>query len=230
MKEFRPDIAAIPFDKTEVYHAMGYPGTPSDRDITESVDRMSEEAFRVCKPAFGYLTLPLEKSSGRSVNIGDVEIMTGPVITPLLSDAEFIAVFVATAGREFDEWLGGVKSRGTILDQFIADAIGSELAEATARAMAERLSAEMAASGMSIGNSYSPGYCGWHVGEQQNLFRLLPPEPCGISLSASSLMSPIKSVSGVIAVGRDVRKMAYGCEICEKNDCYKKNGRGHNLG
>ena len=76
-----------------------------------------------------------------------------------------------------------------------------------------------------ISNSYSPGYCGWHVTQQKFLFSLLPEQPCGVRLSESSLMSPIKSVSGVIAVGERIVKRKYGCELCGKADCYKNRNK-----
>ena len=72
-------------------------------------------------------------------------------------------------------------------------------------------------------NRFSPGYCGWHVSEQQRLFRLFGTEsPCGVSLTDSSLMVPIKSVSGVIGLGPEVRKLEYSCGLCDYKDCYKR--------
>ena len=41
----------------------------------------------------------------------------------------------------------------------------------------------------------------------------------------SYLMSPIKSVSGVIAVGERIVKRKYGCELCGKADCYKNRNK-----
>ena len=46
--------------------------------------------------------------------------------------------------------------------------------------------------------------------------------PCGIRLTDSSLMIPIKSVSGVIGVGTDVRKLEYTCGLCTYENCYRK--------
>jgi hypothetical protein len=74
-------------------------------------------------------------------------------------------------------------------------------------------------SGMKITNRYSPGYCSWNVSEQKKLFSLLPEGCCGITLSASSLMSPIKSISGIIGMGRSVEFKEYVCEICSMKDC-----------
>ncbi|MFK2344270.1 vitamin B12 dependent-methionine synthase activation domain-containing protein [Bacteroides fragilis] len=80
---------------------------------------------------------------------------------------------------------------------------------------------EFGAKGLGISYPYSPGYCGWKVSDQQILFSLLPNQPCGVSLTASSLMCPIKSVSGVVGIGRQMTRQKYGCELCGKKDCYK---------
>ena len=76
-------------------------------------------------------------------------------------------------------------------------------------------------------NRFSPGYCGWHVSEQKKLFPLFPSaEPCGIRLTDSSLMLPIKSVSGVIGLGDGVRKLEYTCGLCTYDKCYRRKRRG----
>ena len=72
-------------------------------------------------------------------------------------------------------------------------------------------------------NRFSPGYCGWHVREQPDLFSLFPtPHPCGIHLTDSCLMVPIKSVSGVIGIGPNVKKLEYSCGLCDYKNCYKR--------
>ncbi|MCP4146820.1 MAG: hypothetical protein GY757_03625, partial [bacterium] len=49
--------------------------------------------------------------------------------------------------------------------------------------------------------NYSPGYCGWHISGQRKLFDWLNPEAIGIRLNESYLMSPLKSISGVLTAG-----------------------------
>ncbi|MCF0209200.1 MAG: methionine synthase, partial [Bacteroidaceae bacterium] len=72
-------------------------------------------------------------------------------------------------------------------------------------------------------NRFSPGYCGWHVREQKLLFSTFPlAEPCGVKLTDSCLMLPIKSVSGVIGIGENVRKLEYTCGLCDYANCYKR--------
>lgn len=51
---------------------------------------------------------------------------------------------------------------------------------------------------------------------------MLPDRPCGIELTESSLMYPIKSVSGIIGIGSRVERKPYGCTICRNTACYKR--------
>jgi hypothetical protein len=49
---------------------------------------------------------------------------------------------------------------------------------------------------------YSPGYCGWDITGQRQLFQALRPEEVGITLRESCLMEPLKSISGVLVAAR----------------------------
>jgi hypothetical protein len=78
-------------------------------------------------------------------------------------------------------------------------------------------------SGMKITNRYSPGYCGWDVSEQHKLFRLIPDNFCGIRLTESALMDPVKSNSGIIGIGESVKMNPYTCSLCDLKECaYRK--------
>ena len=63
-------------------------------------------------------------------------------------------------------------------------------------------------------NRYSPGYCGWHVSEQHKFFAFLPQNYCGIELSDSALMKPVKSVSAIIGIGKDCSKRKTTIVLC----------------
>lgn len=47
----------------------------------------------------------------------------------------------------------------------------------------------------------------------------------GVRLTDSSLMVPIKSVSGVTGLGREVKKLEYTCGLCNYAKCYKRRKR-----
>jgi len=97
----------------------------------------------------------------------------------------------------------------------IAGLAADNAAEAVQREAEEKAKED----GLGCTERFSPGYCGWPVGAQKELFSLLPTDSCGISLNASSMMIPEKSVSGVFGIGPGMRRLAYGCGGCEIEDC-----------
>ena len=73
---------------------------------------------------------------------------------------------------------------------------------------------------------FSPGYCGWHITAQRKLFDLLDPDETVISLNESCLMSPLKSISGVLVIGRkeifDFDDSFPFCSTCSDHSCRER--------
>ena len=109
----------------------------------------------------------------------------------------------------------------------MVDAVASELVEAAMNHIQDRLAETVGADGRHITNRFSPGYCCWPVSEQHKLFSLLPRGFCGITLTESALMLPIKSVSGIIGIGHNVSKMDYPCKLCDMRDCIYRRKQQH---
>ena len=110
-------------------------------------------------------------------------------------------------------------SRGDPFTSFVASWMGSLAVERVADRLQAAVAERAAAGGLHLTNRYSPGYCGWPVSDQQKLFRLLPPDFCGVRLSETSLMQPIKSVSGLIGLGERAVFNDYTCERCDLESC-----------
>jgi len=120
-----------------------------------------------------------------------------------------MAVFACTAGpgvrKVYDEYM----AQNDLLHAFLVDTLGTVAVEKAMDLIQASLSREAEKTGLHISNRYSPGYCGWSVSEQQKLWQFLPPHYSGIELSESSLMIPIKSVSGIIGLGKNMRHTGY---------------------
>jgi hypothetical protein len=110
-------------------------------------------------------------------------------------------------------------SEGDPLTGYIYDIIGSIVVDAAADMMQSELEKTILSAGKKITNRYSPGYCGWDVSEQHKLFRLFPDNFCGIRLTDSALMDPVKSISGIIGIGEEVRYNNYRCSLCDMKEC-----------
>jgi hypothetical protein len=74
--------------------------------------------------------------------------------------------------------------------------------------------------------SYSPGYCGWDISAQKKLFAYLQPKNIGIRLNDSYLMTPLKSVSGVLIDGKKEIHIFQNnfdfCESCKTHSCRER--------
>ena len=77
--------------------------------------------------------------------------------------------------------------------------------------------------------SYSPGYCGWHISGQKKLFEYLEPDRISISLNDSYLMTPLKSITGLLVSGRKeihLFEPHFGyCSSCKHRSCQERLAR-----
>jgi len=170
----------------------------------------------------GYCIYESYMPDNKFLEINHLSIKVGQVITKHLQGCTHIATFVVTAGVKFDDYCTLLKAEGDIVSEFIAYSIGTEIAEAAVRFVSEKIATEATEMNMGYSHSYSPGHCSWHVREQENLFKIMPEKPCGITLNESNLMIPEKSVSGIIGLGINVKLTAHSCEICGMLTCFKR--------
>lgn len=174
----------------------------------------------VVAPQGGFVQLEALPNPGQEeIAVPGISFHTGKTIVKMLRGAKRYVFFMATAGPGPENLAKSLMAEGQYLEAYIVDLVASGMAEAAARYLHDHLKDEWALKGQKITNRYSPGYCGWKVDEQQKLFGLFPEGSCGITLSASSLMSPIKSVSGFVGVGPGVSFRDYTCELCSMKDC-----------
>lgn len=212
--EVRPAAAAVGT-------ALGYPGGEMPEPVLRAVEQMLELAESLGSIAGGYVLYPEVAVDGarHCLEVRGLTFRVGKAVCGQLARAEGLAVFLCTCGRGIEQAAHKLASSGDLFTAFIADTLGSMVVELAMDRLERVLARSMAERGLAITNRCSPGYCGWHVSEQQKLFRLLPRGYCGVSLTDTSLMQPIKTVSGFIGTGRQVRRTPYTCHLCDLKDC-----------
>jgi hypothetical protein len=154
--------------------------------------------------------------------LNGIRFTAGKTVVEQIKKAESAAVFACTMGPRFEAWSKQLIIGGDFVKGYLVDAAASEAVELAMDKIQARLAETVRIGGRSITSRFSPGYCGWPVSDQHKLFSLLPENSFGISLTPSSLMVPIKSVSGIIGIGRDVRFNPYPCTLCELKECFKR--------
>jgi hypothetical protein len=141
------------------------------------------------------------------------------IVITQFKHASSFALFICTAGAEISQHSKEIQMNGDPLLSFVFDVIGSITVEKATDKIQKELEKESKKTGLNISDRFSPGYCEWSVAEQQKLFALMPENFCGVSLSETSLMSPIKSVSGIIALGTNLEQKGYQCHWCTEKNC-----------
>lgn len=178
----------------------------------------SEFSARI-SPSYGYEILDIQSIEDVSFKTEGVRFNCGKRVCNAVVGAEKVALFVATSGPGFEEIVR--RRSDDILFCYIADCVGSEIPEMLNKMIERELHDKFEPQGNRVSKPYSPGYCGWSVKEQNKVFSLLPSNPCGVQLNSSALMTPIKSISGLYAIGREVREVDYGCSVCNMKNCIK---------
>ena len=227
MKEYTYpiEIDSLQLTPEVILKEIGYEKVSPMTQVSEVVAVMLDEAKRLTLPSCTF-RLFCGTIVGEAVQLKEGGVFcVGKILAPLLVGSERFVLFTATAGEGFHRWQRSLADEGDILRCFIADVIGTCLVEAVGDMM-ERL-VEQQIYPLRHTNRFSPGYCGWKLTEQRQLFALLGGNPCAIHLSENCLMIPEKSISGIMGVGHDVNEKAYGCRYCSLETCYKRKKKKH---
>ena len=200
--EYRVMLSSILLDRAEIASHIG------QEFVGKANELMAQLSSIEAKGAF---TIIQKEES---------DFIFGRQIAPVFVRAEKIALFVATLGMEAKEII--MSKKADILEYYMVDFLASQYAERMAEYMHEMIKEYANDTSLGYSNRYSPGYCGWNVKEQIKLFGFFSKNQCGIRLTDSSLMNPVKSVSGVVALGKEVKYQEYGCKKCDEKNCLYK--------
>ncbi|MGO9480918.1 MAG: vitamin B12 dependent-methionine synthase activation domain-containing protein [Candidatus Kryptoniota bacterium] len=210
---------------------LGYAADAIPSPLAESIDDALQHGSELCQINGGYKiidSIDFDRND-YTVRVGSRSFDIKKTVFQQLKNAKSIAAFVCTAGDEIVDRSRQLMKEGELLKGYVYDVFGSLVVEEAMDIIQESLRNKMQESGLNITNRYSPGYCGWDVSEQKKLFSLLPDKFCGIELTDSCLMRPIKSVSGIIGVGKSVKFNQYTCNLCDASECLYRNLRHENM-
>ena len=157
------------------------------------------------------------------LKINHQELNLGRQVCGYIKESTRAALFLCTAGEDFTRMTNALNEQGDIMEAYILDAIGSLTVENAMDKIQDTIRLSYKVEHLKISNRYSPGYCNWPLTDQKALFELIGDNSTGITLSDSCLMTPRKSVSGIIGIGKNLKHHEYGCKICSNTSCmYRK--------
>ena len=208
----------------EVWRYAGYRGGPDEQE--SSLKILLQELIRDCMPIFRYdvcyRRFPLEWNETDSLPVLPFTSESRALARCLQGSREAV-MMAATIGIEADRRIARYE-RTDPTKALLLQAMGAERVETLCDLFCNEICREEAAAGNEITPRFSPGYGDLPLETQREFVRLLDcSRQIGISLNASLLMSPTKSVTAIFGIrpaARDRHKeVPQGCSLCAAKDC-----------
>ena len=216
------DDVPLRVDRDEVLRFQGY---KKDVDVPDAtVLALFEEALglgeSLIEPRVVYRTVKvtgqgpdLIEAGGQSLHIPEIARRWGAL--------EEIGAGICTVGESIEWRVRDLWDARELPLAVMLDSVGSAAAESLAEYANDLLCQAAIPAGVKVTNRISPGYAGWDTAEQSALFALCAGEPIGVTLNASCVMTPAKSISFLVGVGPAVRVDHYftQCRRCWMREC-----------
>lgn len=223
--EIAYSINELTLDRQYLSEMLGFP----DGDLPEPFDEYVAEAFQDAEKlcdihgAFSFSGKSEFAHDNNTIIVDGIEFEIGKTIAKELRNSTELALFICTAGKRISQRSQELMRGDNPVLGYVFDVLGSMIVEAATDQLQEEIKHKANHARLEITNRYSPGYCKWSVADQHKLFSFFPPNCCGIRLTDSALMHPIKSVSGIIGLGKEVKFRNYTCNLCNQVDCFQRN-------
>jgi len=224
---YRFSFNELAITRARLQSLIGYKPGAAPKPLIQIIDKIFSHAADYCNIQGGFI-IKDELSFNQHtyhLSVDKIDFNLHKIVYKQVKSSEKIAVFACTAGHEISDWSKKLMAEGDLAMGYIVDVVGSEVVETAVDKIQFMLSEQMTAAGLKISNRFSPGYCSWNVSEQHKLFSLLPDNFCSIKLSNTALMYPIKSVSGIIGIGKNISFNSYTCKTCDMQNCLYRNRR-----
>lgn len=200
---------------------MGYPEEDVPEPFAGLIASATAHAISLLEPK-GFIHImdaPVFNKQDYSMEVQKHQFALQNVVYSMVKRSSAVAFFICTIGSELPEVIAGQSADGDLLSAYVYDILGTLAVEAAMDVFQARFKAEMNGHQLNITNRYSPGYCNWDIKEQEYLFQVISDDFTGVQLSSSCLMQPVKSISGIIGIGENVKFNRYTCSRCDQQDC-----------
>ena len=221
IKEFQYSFQDLEITYNDISELLGYYKTEIPDPFSEIIEIALKESSRLIeiKAAYIYFNQVNIDTENQEIIIGDQSFTPGETVVSQLRGATSIAIYICTAGNEIYESSVLLNKSGDHLLSYVLDIIGSLAAERAKEKLINGLESEVTQNGLNISDPNSPGHSDWNIAEQRKIFSLLPENFCGVQLTETLLMKPIKSVSGIIGIGKALSHESHQCYSCSDTDC-----------
>jgi hypothetical protein len=219
MQLVRLDDLHVTLDQLMQLHGVDGAGRPVKREIVEGYRDLLSEGLDLAGPAYGYDSVRVTSGTTEGLSFEDGHRFTGDVVAKNLQFSESVFLILCTIGPVLEERVAEYKRMGQPSKAFVLDSVGSLITDELGRIACTAVDELAKEAGLASTVPLSPGYTNWPLTAQEVFYDLLDFEALGVSLSATHIMSPLKSCTLAIGVGAKVKRLHDGatCDFCQFN-------------
>ncbi len=210
---FTQNLSPSPFCQKQILRYAGV--KKADEGVLSLMRECLKEAEGLLSGRICYGIFPLTIREDRC-EAGAI-VFRSRDLAKALSGCDRVLMMGATVGIEIDRLIAkyGALSPARAL---MMQAIGTERIEALCDAFCKNMAEEL---GEGLTPRFSPGYGDLSLEAQRDLFSLLDcPRRIGLTLSDSMMMSPSKSVTALVGIGKkSIEKPKEKCAACNQKSC-----------
>jgi hypothetical protein len=226
----------IPASKEVLHHQ----GIPEDSVVPNHIISLYVDAVAVFKDKAKPVAV-IKEVTAKEFDIifeGEKKNEDQAPLENIYPHSNYLALFALTLGIEIVDTINDLFNKKDFAAAAMLDSVASMAADRSVEVLENFLFNDLSKRDLikndSIVLGYSPGYCGWDLSGQKKLFQHLNPGEIGINLNDSFLMSPLKSVSGVL-ISADKKIHVFEssftfCGYCKNQTCYDRIEKIYNIG
>ncbi len=219
----------VSIEKSEVLRYLGYNNYVENKELPhmlkEQVNTAIQAAYKMVEPqvSYGIFDFDLDEKNKRIIFADDI-CFHSEYIFKNLKNADKILVAILTLGDTIESKSADCFACKDYLTGMIYDAIGSVALNDLKRNFFKMLCKKACTQKKGITRGFSPGSGKWDIMDQAYIFKLVDAKSIGVTLKESMMMKPIKTLSVVHGIGKNISissisESEHECENCDLVNC-----------
>ena len=218
----------LKIDEEEVLRYQGYSKNKVKNQSEVILQITQEEITRghnLFKPQGIYSSTKIKQisfSDGRVDLENGFSLNFSNSIINLLKGTSYLVLGVVTVGSSLENKVSEFFTQGEYPRAIALDAVGTVAVESLSRYIRNLVCQEAKEQFFKTTRYFSPGYGDWDISQQKDIFKIIPTNKIGVSLTESCMILPRKSLSWIIGMGKRViisSKERDACKICKAKNC-----------
>jgi hypothetical protein len=172
------------------------------------------EAETLVHASYSYAIVAIDRIVGETLHVGG-ETLIAPMLLPQSGELTALGVGVCTLGPLIEARTTSLFAQRKGSLALALDWVASEMLFALGRRMQDRMLADTLKQGLSMAGELRAGDPGLDISAQAAVLRLARADRIDVSLFKGHLMTPLKSTSTVLGVGRNLPAVHWSrCDDC----------------